>query len=219
MPFADWTPAVRCIGAAQPGARALMRWILEHHDTATNLGIYSCRPVRGGAAMSGHAEGRAGDTGFPMRGGRGSPAGYALVRQLRANGHRLGVQAVIYDRTIWSAKTPGGRPYTGVAPHYDHVHWELTRGAARKLTLATIRHVLEGARPPAHPTLELGDTGPAVRALQRALGRADVGRVTVDGAFGTQTRDAVNRLKRRHRLPPDGVAGPRVWTLLEGGPR
>lgn len=147
MAFARWQPALRCADGPTPGARALMRWILEHHPKASNLGIYACRPVRGGTAMSCHAEGRALDVGFPMVDGRGSPAGYALVRQIVPNARRLGVQAVIYDRRIWSAKTPAGRPYHGINPHRDHVHIELTRHAGAKLTLATVRHVL--GKPPA----------------------------------------------------------------------
>lgn len=213
MPFARWEAATHCVGSAQPGARALMKWCLTEYPAAYNLGLYSCRPVRGGAAMSGHAEGRAGDTGFPLVEGKANPAGHRLVQQLRPHAAELGVQAIIFDRRIWSAKSPGraGRPYTGVHPHRDHVHWELTRRAASRLTLATIRHVLEPVTAADRPTLQQGDRGPAVRALQAAL------RVHVDGSFGPITEAALNRFKARHGLPRDGVAGHRVWDLLEGG--
>jgi cell wall-associated NlpC family hydrolase len=46
--------------------------------------------------------------------------------------------------------------------------------------------------------LHAGSHGSAVRALQRALG------VTVDGAFGPQTRAALKRAQRSHGLPATG---------------
>ena len=213
MPFAPWEAATRCVGSAQPGARALMKWCLtEYPGAAYNLGIYNCRPVLGGAAMSGHAEGRAADVGFPLVDGKANPAGHRMVQRLRPHADELGIQVIIFDRRIWSAKSPGrgGRPYTGVHPHRDHAHIELTRRAAGRLTVATIRHVLEAVGD-ARPVLRQGDRGPAVRRLQAAL------RVNVDGSFGPVTEAALNRFKARHGLPRDGVAGHRVWDLLEGG--
>jgi peptidoglycan hydrolase-like protein with peptidoglycan-binding domain len=50
--------------------------------------------------------------------------------------------------------------------------------------------------------LKRGDRGPAVRILQRRLGRA------ADGVFGPVTERAVKRYQRRHGLVPDGVVGP-----------
>jgi hypothetical protein len=57
--------------------------------------------------------------------------------------------------------------------------------------------------------LRRGDTGPEVKALQRAL------RVTPDGQFGPVTEAALNRVKARHGWPQDGIAGARVRELLE----
>ncbi len=140
--FAPWDSAVRCVGSARPGARALMAFCLASDPLARNLGIYACRPVRGGSEPSKHAEGRADDVGFPMVNGRANPAGHRLVRRLLRNPERCGIQAIIFDRTIWSAKSPNGRPYRGVNPHLDHVHIELTRDAADRLNVATLRHWL-----------------------------------------------------------------------------
>lgn len=209
--FAPWSAAERIAPGPTPGARALMKVILARHPRARNLGIYAPRNVRGAGSLSLHAEGRAGDTGFPMDDGRGSAAGYELVEELRENAGDLGVQAIIYDRRIWSAKSPGrkGRPYTGAAPHFDHVHWELTRAAASGLTVARIKRILGAAVEP--PVLRLGDSGPAVRRLQRLL------KVTADGAYGPRTAAAVNDLKQRRGWATDGVAGPRVWAALEKG--
>jgi hypothetical protein len=56
--------------------------------------------------------------------------------------------------------------------------------------------------------LRTGSRGAAVTALQRRL------RITADGYFGTQTRTAVNRFKRAHHLPVDGVVRRAMWRAL-----
>ena len=71
-----------------------------------------------------------------------------------------------------------------------------------------------GLSPPLHaapltgPVLALGAQGEAVKVLQRHL------RVTVDGRFGTRTRQAVQRLQAAAGLKPDGVVGPLTWAAL-----
>lgn len=121
-----------------PGAKALMAWTIEHFD-ATNLGIYNNRSVRGGVALSLHAEGRAGDSGYPYTVG-GTEAGWRLANWLIEHHAALGVQQVIYSRRIWAntRANEGWRYYSGTAAHYEHVHWELTRQASRELTTEMI---------------------------------------------------------------------------------
>ncbi len=58
--------------------------------------------------------------------------------------------------------------------------------------------------------LREGDSGPAVRRVQAALG------VGADGAFGPATALAVRRLQRAHGLTPDGVVGPATRAALGG---
>lgn len=181
------------------------------------MGIYNCRPVRGGASLSVHACGRALDWGMPMVSGRGSPAGHALVRRFGAAGRRLGFQAIIYDRRIWSARSPAGRHYGGVAPHYDHLHIELTPASGRHLTLTTLRTVL-GSQ-----TLQEDDVfvvrynqrGPRVRRVQRILqvagqkaGLGDVlPRFGPDGHYGAETAAAVDRMAVKAGLDAEGDTG------------
>ena len=63
------------------------------------------------------------------------------------------------------------------------------------------------------PSLHIGDSGSAVKRLQRELSAA--GRNVPDtGYFGTQTKKRVNRLKARHGWRRDGIAGHRVWRVL-----
>lgn len=145
MSFAPWEAATACTAGPTPGARALMSGALTAYAShgATSMGIYNCRAVRGTTGtVSCHGEGRACDVGFPMIDGGANPAGQHLVDTLRPDAEALGIQAIIYDRVIYSARSPEGRPYTGVSPHYDHVHIELTRRAGRELTLATVQTVL-----------------------------------------------------------------------------
>ena len=57
--------------------------------------------------------------------------------------------------------------------------------------------------------LERGDSGPAVKRLQRRL------RVTpADGEFGPATERAVRRFQRRRGLTADGVVGPQTRKAL-----
>src|SRR5690554_5281706 len=113
--FATWYAAERCTGGAGDGARALMRYLLDEFDDAKNWGIYNCRDVAGTSTTSAHGEGRALDIGMPIDGdGTGSKAGHQLVDALGTAGRDLGVMCIIYDRMIWSKRSPDGRKYTGV---------------------------------------------------------------------------------------------------------
>jgi peptidoglycan hydrolase-like protein with peptidoglycan-binding domain len=233
MNFSEWQGATKCTTGAAPGAKALLVWVLGEFESASNGGIYNCRDVRGGNTTSVHGEGRAIDVMFPVKGGKAHADGLRLVKLLGKYGKSLGIQALIFDRKIYSAKSPNGRPYTGVNPHVDHVHIELTRASGSKLTLATIRKYLEApkvaekpaqapSRPIPKPVQELGDKvnalqfrslkwhdkGDDVALVQRFLGIED------DGFFGKQTFAAVNRYKRERGLPVDGVWGSECWKLL-----
>jgi cell wall-associated NlpC family hydrolase len=59
--------------------------------------------------------------------------------------------------------------------------------------------------------LQRGSRGPAVAAVQRALG------IPADGIFGPQTRRAVRAFQRAHGLAADGIVGPLTSAALRGG--
>lgn len=122
--------------------RALADFLLAAYPLGWSGGIFNCRTVRGSSQPSMHGEGRAFDLMLPVVGGKGHPQGHEVVRSLGQVGRDMGVQCVIFDRTIWSARSPEGRPYTGVHPHYDHLHIELTRAAARRMTLSEVERFL-----------------------------------------------------------------------------
>jgi hypothetical protein len=139
-------PAARCSGKIQPGTAALMSWLLGEYRAGRNWGIYNCRLTAGGSP-SVHGDGRAGDIGFAYVNGRPNPQGYALVERLLPKVGQLGIQRIIWARTIWDIR--GKRAYTTGASHNDHVHWEQTWSSARNLTLATIRAVMASQSIPA----------------------------------------------------------------------
>lgn len=234
--FAAWYPAETCTDGPGDGAKALMAYVLENFPEASNWGIYNCRTVRGGSTTSPHGEGRACDFGMPMTSsGRGSAAGKRLVDALGRAGKDLGIQAIIYDRTIWSAKSPGGRRYNGASPHYDHVHVEMTRSAARSVTLATVRRVMgdgsgsSGSKyedykkgvPAGSRTIGMFETRPRsagddVKELQRILNAwyPQKARLKRDGYFGPKTKARVEYMQRRANIAVDGICGPVTWGKL-----
>lgn len=196
MTFPAWEGARNCTGGPLPGATALLAWAREYYPQGRNMGIYNCRNVAGTATTSLHGEGRALDYGMPMTNGRGSRLGHEFVEKLRANARRLGIQAIIYDRQIWSARSPNGRAFTGRHPHYDHLHIELTWNSGRNLNLTTLRAVL--------------GTGENVEALVRNIqkGLVDAGydlgkwgpnNDGVDGRWGNDTQAGFTQAMRDAR--------------------
>jgi Bacterial SH3 domain len=144
--FATYEKATTPAQGPTPGARSLMAYCLARWGFASSLGIFAVRNVVGGTDLSHHAEGRALDIGIPMPGPSKAdhPKGMQVVDALGPVGQRLGIDHLIFDRTIWSGRAPDGRPYTGQNPHYDHVHLGLTRNAGQNLNPATIEAVLGG---------------------------------------------------------------------------
>lgn len=208
-----------CTGSPRPGARALLAWALETYtaDGAYSLGIYNCRTVVGGSTTSTHGEGRAVDLGLPVVNGRGNPVGHAIVDQLGAHGPRLGIQAIVFDRQVWSAKSPQGRAYGGTHPHYDHLHIELTRQAADRLTLATFRHVLGGAATSLveEDIMRQGDNGPRVAAWQHRIDQLPDIDCAADGDFGPKTVAATKAAQKLLGLGEDGEVHATEWALLQ----
>lgn len=212
--------AKECTGGPSAGAAALLAWLqCNSAPPGRSLGIYNCRSVRGSSTKSLHGEGRALDWGLPLApDGTGTDHGRELVDLLGAHAHLLGLQCVIYDRRIWSRRSPEGREYGGASPHYDHLHIELSRAAARDLTLATVVDVLGGTASPAvtpdTPTVRAGSRGPVVRALQEALGACGFDVEGIDGIFGPRTEAAVRAFQQHHALDVDGIAGRQTWTTI-----
>lgn len=80
-------------------------------------------------------------------------------------------------------------------------------GATTTTTTTTAAKLSVRVTVPAGGTLSVGDSGPAVVALQKALAalQFDVG--TPDGNFGSTTEGAVIAFQKAHGLKPDGIVG------------
>lgn len=66
---------------------------------------------------------------------------------------------------------------------------------------------------PTLPNLRFGDSGDAVRVLQRLLLNNRYA-VKLDGTFGAVTETAVKAFQTQRNLSPDGVVGSRTWREL-----
>jgi len=144
--FRPWEGAMSCTGRVTLGAKSMLAWLVANAELGWSGGILNCR------LPSLHSEGRALDWMLPVT-DAGKKVGYAIIRLLLGKAWELGIQCIIYDRTIWSARSPQGRPYTGAHPHYDHIHIEWAWVGANNLDLAIIVSLIGGvAEKPAETT-------------------------------------------------------------------
>ena len=105
--------------------------------------------------------------------------------------------------TTWQANR--GLAATGVV---DENTWRALLKASAPAPAPTRTSTANPLTPYLNTVLRTGSRGAAVTALQRRL------RITADGHFGSQTKTAVNRFKRAHRLPVDGVVRRATWRAL-----
>ena len=67
---------------------------------------------------------------------------------------------------------------------------------------------------PAYKTVQMGDAGDRVRAMQEKLAEYGYYDGEIDGKFGYQTRRAVEAFQYQHGLSVDGIAGRSTLTVL-----
>lgn len=214
-----WESARECTKGPEPGATALKDWCVKYYPPARNGGIFNCRTVRGSSAPSIHGEGRAIDIMFPVVNGAGHPEGQKLFEHLANHAHDLGLQAIIWNRRIYSARSPKGRSYNGVNPHVDHLHIEMVRASAKSLTPARISAILgtsAAVRPPANlRTLRLSQ--PRMRGEDVRFAQMKMGGLTADGIFGPKTDKRTREFQKENRLKVDGIIGRNTWTAILNG--
>ncbi len=148
--WAAYDPATSCV--KQPkGMSNLMEYLLRRFLYSRSLGICNCRNIGSSSTRSHHSECRAGDWGIPTgAGGAFIPAlGDPVHELLGPHGKRLGLDHLILNRRIYSARSPNGRHYSGVHPHNNHAHIGINHAGAERLNMATLIDVL-------------GDIGPGI---------------------------------------------------------
>lgn len=138
----------RCSGRAQPGTLALREGVRASFPGIGDLGIYNCRPTRGGGSLSTHGEGRGWDAACNATTASGKALGDRLAAALIKYHHVLGIQRIIWNRRQWDVNSGAWRAYGGVSPHTDHLHIELCWSAARDkpLTVGYVKQVLSGTQ-------------------------------------------------------------------------
>jgi MYXO-CTERM domain-containing protein len=148
-------PEQSCTGGMEPGTVVLRDYLAAHYPQVRSIGGYACRPIVGdSSATSVHATGRALDIMLPLTsdGEADNDLGDPIGRFLIEHAAEIGIQQIIWDRTVWRAsRTPGAKEstYGGEHPHHDHLHVELSVEAG--VDMAT-PWFAEGVRlPPAQP--------------------------------------------------------------------
>jgi hypothetical protein len=166
------------------------------HDALSTAGMLCVRNVRGSStAISNHSWGTAID--------------------LKINGvlDKRGNDKVQFGLTLIAPIFNRHKFYWGAGfPTEDGMHFEVSLELLRewrdagKLLGGTPAQLDDGI-------LTLGDRGPEVVALQKAL-NARGENLETDGIFGTGTRAAVVAFQAASGLVPDGVVGPRTRSKL-----
>ncbi|WP_435004419.1 peptidoglycan-binding protein [Xanthomonas arboricola] len=169
----------------------------------------------------------------------GGNYGTVKIRDAQGNSHEilhLDALKVKEGQTLSAGDaigTMGGRGPNGNSQYAQHVHYQL-RDANGKLTSpetfwnqghqqeSGARHS-QPAAAPGNGTLRHGEQGSDVGKLQQDLNRLGVrdaqgNRLTEDGRFGDNTREAVIAFQKQHGLQPDGVVGRNTQAALSAQP-
>jgi hypothetical protein len=88
-----------------------------------------------------------------------------------------------------------------------------TQAATTPITPTTTAATAPTVPVPAAP-LKPGDTGPQVKALQRALVQLGYAIGTIDGDYGPATKTAVEQFQTASKLTADGLYGPATRTAM-----
>lgn len=132
-----------CTPKTPQGAKSLLVYLGDYFPYTFSMGICNCRNVGGSSSLSHHANCRAYDCGIPTNRGAYRPElGDPIHQLLGPHGRRLGLDHLILNRRIYSARSPNGRRYNGVHPHNNHAHIGLTAAGGLHLNYATLVAVL-----------------------------------------------------------------------------
>lgn len=146
---------------------------------------------------------------------------YALAEVFKASRDPR-IKYIISNRKICSSEVDpwNWRPYHGANPHDHHVHVSVIDIKAKYDDTTPWNLDVKPMPAPVSivsitpPTLRKGDTGDAVKDLQRLLVTKNIP-ISIDGDFGGETATAVRRFQSARSLVADGVAGPQTWAALK----
>jgi hypothetical protein len=115
----------KCTGRAQPGALAMAeQW---RRLTGRSAAVYNCRSTTFGTPSL-HGEGRSVDLTANASVPEQARQADSYISWLQSNAIELQVAYIIWNRRQWSwdSRDKGWRPYSGINPHTDHVHVDLS---------------------------------------------------------------------------------------------
>lgn len=116
--------------------------------------------------------------------------------------------SLVFASSVQTAPEPSVIPDT---PDYAAVYTQVTPAPT---AVATPVPTIDITPNPAYKTLQVGDKGANVRAMQEKLQEYGYYTGDIDGAFGNQSRKAVEQFQYMHGLTVDGIAGRRTLTVL-----
>jgi len=128
-----WSGTAACAKALREGTRDVGEYLRDRFPQVSSIGGYACRKNTADTSrMSVHGTGRALDVFIPKKAGEADGAkGDLVANWLVMNASKIGVQLVIWNRTVWRANGKNASRYGGPHPHDDHIHVEITNEAAR----------------------------------------------------------------------------------------
>jgi hypothetical protein len=235
LPYDDaplWSGTAACSGQLKPGGRVLGRYLRDRFTSVASVGGYACRRNTADTArLSVHGTGRALDVFIPKIGKAPDTAqGDLLANWLVMHAQEIGVQLIIWDRSIWRANGTNASLYGGPSPHDDHLHVELTVRAAAHTALWFSESGAPGGStggstgsgdPTTDPTTTEPDAGgsdptttdPDAGATDPTA--TDAGATTTAPDAGAATPDAPDASSGA--APPSGAgAGPLTGTASDG---
>jgi hypothetical protein len=178
-----WNGTQGCSGRLQNGSRTLGEHLRMKFPAVRSIGGYACRRNTANTSrMSVHGTGRALDIFIPTRGrAADAAAGDPVANWLVTHASQMGIQLIIWNRSVWRANGSNESAYSGPHPHHDHLHVELTEASARAISIPTD----DGTMPDAGMNDGFADAGPANDAST-----ADAGESLEDAGPGETPADA-----------------------------
>jgi len=223
-----------CDPVAKPGVTAFAQLFSSHYG----LGTASYGIIRNcNSGVTEHSEGRAWDWMLSVDKPNEKAVADSVTAWLSAPdaqgrpgamARRFGIMYIIWNKKMWRAYDPGRgwAPYTGSAPHTDHIHfsfsWDGAYGRTSWWTGKALTTVSPGpsaptpssttpgtpAAPTSYPTLGQGSTGPDVALAQKVIG------ATPDGVFGPKTAAALRTWQSARGVKVTGVLDPATWARM-----
>ena len=223
-----------CDPNAKPGVQALAQLMVNHYKVGSAESWAITRNCNSGVTE--HSEGRAWDWMLNASNANQKAVADSVTAWLvapdaqgrpGAMARRFGIMYIVWNKKMWRAYDParGWAPYTGSAPHTDHIHFSFTwDGAYKRTSWWTGRAVttVDAGPAPAAPgptdkpttpssvyaVLVQGSSGADVALAQKVIG------VEADGQFGPLTLAALKTWQGRNGVPATGKLDAATWAKM-----